>query len=155
MDKTKSPGEDGITSDTLYWAFSLLPKSTTALYNGCLRMACFPKQWKTAIIIAIIKPGKETSNDIAKYRPISLISTLAKVLEKSPYKQNHALHAFTQFTEPKPILIYAANQHSRRDYELKRLCTKEHGRGTICSAYKPRRKGSLSMPPGGLEYYSH
>jgi ribonuclease HI len=44
-------------------------------------MACFPRRWKTAIIIAIIKPGKETSNDIAKYRPISLISTLAKVLE--------------------------------------------------------------------------
>jgi hypothetical protein len=82
IDKTKAPGEDGITSDILYCAFSLLPKSTTALYNGCLRMACFPRRWKTAITIPIIKPGKETSNDIAKYRPISLISTLARVLEK-------------------------------------------------------------------------
>ena len=82
MDKTKAPGEDGITSDILKCAFSLLPLSTTALYNGCLRAACFPKRWKRAIIIPIIKPGKENSNDIAKYRPISLISTLAKVLER-------------------------------------------------------------------------
>ena len=82
MDKTKALGEDGITSDILQCAFSLLPKSITALYNGCLRMACFPRRWKSAIIIPIIKPGKETRNNIAKYRPISLISTLAKVLEK-------------------------------------------------------------------------
>jgi hypothetical protein len=82
MDKTKAPGEDGITSGILYRAFCLLPKSTTALYNGCLRTACFPRRWKTAIIIPIIKQGKETSNDISKYRPISLISTAAKVLEK-------------------------------------------------------------------------
>jgi hypothetical protein len=82
MDKTKAPGKDGITRDILYCAFSLLPKSTTALYNGCLRMACFPRRLKTAITISIIKPRKDTSNDIDKYRPTSLISTLAKVLEK-------------------------------------------------------------------------
>ena len=43
MDKTKAQGQDGITSDIHYHAFSLLPKSTTALYNGCLRKACFPR----------------------------------------------------------------------------------------------------------------
>ena len=43
MDKTKALGEEGITSDILYRAFSLLPKSTTALYNGCLMKACFPR----------------------------------------------------------------------------------------------------------------
>jgi len=54
LDKTKASGEDGKTCDILYCAFSLLPKSTTALYNGCLRMACFSRQWKKAIIIPII-----------------------------------------------------------------------------------------------------
>lgn len=94
MDKTKAPGEDGITSDILYRAFCLLPKTTTALYNGCLRTACFPKRWKKAIIIPIIKPGKETSNDISKYRPISLISTVAKVLEKVLIKRiMHFMHS--------------------------------------------------------------
>jgi len=82
MNKTKAPGEDGITSDILYRAFSKIPESTTAMYNGCLKTACFPRRWKPAIIIPIIKPGKETSDDISKYRPVSLINKAAKVLEK-------------------------------------------------------------------------
>jgi hypothetical protein len=82
IEKTRSPGEDGITSDFLLRAFNLLPKFTTALYNGCLRTACFPRRWKTTIIIPIIKPGKETCDDIFKYLPISLINTTAKVIEK-------------------------------------------------------------------------
>jgi hypothetical protein len=82
VNKNKAPGEDGITSDILQRAFNLLPKSTTAMYNGCLRTACFSRIWKRAKIIPIVKPGKETSDDISKYRPISLINAAAKVLEK-------------------------------------------------------------------------
>jgi len=82
MNKNKAPGEDGITSDILQCAFNLLPKSTTAKYNGCFRTVCFPRIWKRAKIIPIVKPGKATSDDISKYRPISSINTAAKVLEK-------------------------------------------------------------------------
>jgi hypothetical protein len=82
MNKNKAPGEYGITSDIILRDFNLLPKSTTALYNGCLRTACFPRIWKRAKIIPIVKPGKETSDDISKYRTISLINTAAKALEK-------------------------------------------------------------------------
>jgi hypothetical protein len=46
MNKNKAPGKDGITSDIFQSAFNLLPKSTTAMYSRCLRMACFPKIWK-------------------------------------------------------------------------------------------------------------
>jgi hypothetical protein len=82
MNKNKGPGEDRITSNIFQSAFNLLPKSTTAMYNGCLRMACFPRIWKRAKIIPIVKPGKEASNDISKYRLISLINTTAEVLKK-------------------------------------------------------------------------
>jgi len=34
MNKNKAPGEDGITSNTPQRAYDLLPKSTTAMYNG-------------------------------------------------------------------------------------------------------------------------
>jgi hypothetical protein len=60
----------------------LLPEATTAIYNGCLRTACFPRTWKRAKLIPIVKPGKESCDDITKYRPISLLNTAAKVLEK-------------------------------------------------------------------------
>ena len=43
----------------------------------------FPRIWKRVKIIPIVKPGKETSDDITKYRPISLINTATKVLEKA------------------------------------------------------------------------
>jgi hypothetical protein len=36
MNRNKAPGEDGITSEILQCAYKLLPKSTTAMYNGCL-----------------------------------------------------------------------------------------------------------------------
>jgi hypothetical protein len=81
MNKNKAPGEYSVTSDILHRALNLLPKSTTAMYNGCLRTACFPRIWKRAKTIPIVKPGRETSDDTSKYRPISLINTTAKVLE--------------------------------------------------------------------------
>ena len=82
MNRNKAPGEDGITSEILQRAYDLLPKSTTEMYNGCLRTACFPKIWKRAKLIPIVKPGKETCEDMTKYRPINLLNTAAKVLEK-------------------------------------------------------------------------
>jgi hypothetical protein len=82
MNKNKAPGEDGITSDILKRAYDILPKSTTAMYNGCLGTKCFPKIWKGAKLITIVKPGKETCEDMTKYRPKSLLNTAAKVLEK-------------------------------------------------------------------------
>lgn len=75
----KSPGPDGITSDILTLIFKNIPKTVTAIYNECLRRGCFPKQWKIARIIPIIKPGKENSQDPSKYRPINLLN---RVLEK-------------------------------------------------------------------------
>jgi hypothetical protein len=59
MDKKKAPREDGITCDIYNHTFHILPKSITAMYNGCLRNGIFPKRWKRAKIIPITKPGKE------------------------------------------------------------------------------------------------
>ena len=55
---------------------------STAIYNGCLRTGCFPRIWKKAKIIPIIKPDQENSDEISKFRPISLLNTAAKVMEK-------------------------------------------------------------------------
>jgi len=78
----KSPGEDGLTSEIIKRVFRLLPCSFTNLYNKCLKNGCFPKIWKNSVIIPIVKPGKERSSDVSKYRPISLLNIGGKVLEK-------------------------------------------------------------------------
>jgi hypothetical protein len=49
--------------------------------------------WKTARILPITKPGREDSTDLSKFRPISLINTAGKVLEKPLIKLiMHHLH---------------------------------------------------------------
>ena len=78
----KAPGPDGITSDILTLVFKSIPKTTTSIYNECLKRGYFPKEWKIAKIIPIVKPGKENSLDPSKYRPISLLNIGGKVLEK-------------------------------------------------------------------------
>ena len=93
MDNKKAPGEHGVTGDIYNHTFQILLKSITAMYNGCLRDGVFPKRWKRAKIIPIIKPGKEDRYDISKYRPISLLSVGGKILEKdSERSRKHSKH---------------------------------------------------------------
>lgn len=78
----KSPGEDGITSDILLYAFRMFPCFFTALYNKCLSDSIFPIRWKRSVIIPIIKHGKTETHSVTKYRPISLLNINGKILEK-------------------------------------------------------------------------
>ena len=50
-------------------------------YNYIFLNDTFPEKWKEAVIIPILKPGKD-STDTSSYRPIALISCLSKILEK-------------------------------------------------------------------------
>jgi hypothetical protein len=43
LNRNKAPEEDGVTSEILERTYNLLPKGTTAMYNGCLRTVCFPR----------------------------------------------------------------------------------------------------------------
>ena len=47
-----------------------------------LKQGLFPTEWIKAKLIPIIKPGKERSYEVSKYRPISLLNIGGKVLEK-------------------------------------------------------------------------
>ena len=53
-----------------------------AIYNGCLKEGVFPNGWKRSKIIPIVKRGKERSDEVNKFRPISLLDSDGKVLEK-------------------------------------------------------------------------
>jgi len=53
----------------------------TKLYNLSLQHANIPAIWKSSIIIPLLKPGKSPDSG-ASYRPISLLSPAAKVLER-------------------------------------------------------------------------
>jgi endonuclease/exonuclease/phosphatase (EEP) superfamily protein YafD len=78
---SKSPGIDGVNNRLL----KNLPRKgvvyLTQLINACLNLSYFPTAWKKANIIPILKPGKDPHNP-ASYRPISLLSSMSKILEK-------------------------------------------------------------------------
>lgn len=77
----KSPGDDSINNTLL----KQLPKKAIVLlmhiFRACLRLSYFPSAWKCAKIVPIHKPGKDQA--VANnYRPISLLNSLSKILEK-------------------------------------------------------------------------
>lgn len=78
---TKSPGADGIT----YRMLKHLPiealQQLATLFNVCLRHGLWPTPFKFAVVVAIPKAGKPPT-DPASYRPISLLSSTGKLLEK-------------------------------------------------------------------------
>jgi len=82
MEKKKMPGEDGITSEIFMSLVEILPKYTTAIYNGCLRSGTFPMRWKKAKILPVTKLGEESRDEVSKFHPVSLLDTGGKVLEK-------------------------------------------------------------------------
>ena len=78
----KAPGVDGITGEIFNVAFKQFPNFITALYNGCLRQGTFPTRWKRAKMTPISKPGKEKSEEVSEFRPISLLIVGGKTFEK-------------------------------------------------------------------------
>jgi hypothetical protein len=82
MNEKKAPGEEGIPSEIYKSLAENLPRYIKAIYNGCLKESKFPKRWKTALILPIIKPAKEGSQEVNKFRPISLLDIGGEVLEK-------------------------------------------------------------------------
>lgn len=55
------------------------------LYSLSLNQGIFPKSFKTAVIIPLLKKGDPEM--ISNYRPISILSTLSKILEKIVHKR--------------------------------------------------------------------
>ena len=80
LQETQSFGSDGISlrfiKDSLYViAFYLTTIITTSIVTGT-----FPAAWKHALVVPLHKKGDPA--DTNNYRPISLLPTFSKILEK-------------------------------------------------------------------------
>jgi len=58
-----------------------VPHILPHLFTADLKYAIHPPEWKTANCVVIPKPGKKLYSDLISYRPISLLSCFAKLLE--------------------------------------------------------------------------
>ena len=79
--KNSAPGLDRIVPAMLKQLHPNAIKYITSLFNEILRSGSYPTNWKTAIVIPILKPHSDASTP-KSYRPISLTSVLGKTFEK-------------------------------------------------------------------------
>ncbi|GFY16790.1 probable RNA-directed DNA polymerase from transposon X-element [Trichonephila clavipes] len=77
----KSPGRDGITNKMIKNIPLITVFKITNIINNMFKLRSFPNSWKTAVIIPILKPGKNPKL-AESYRPISLLPILSKLAEK-------------------------------------------------------------------------
>lgn len=81
MKPYKSPGPDSIPNVLLkklpFTALSWL----TGLINKCIKFSHWPESFKIAKVIPILK-GSKSPSEAQNYRPISLLNSMGKILEK-------------------------------------------------------------------------
>ncbi len=94
----KSPGPDLVTSMLLKQAGSSIVPSLTKLFNLSLSNCSFPQSWKKANVVPIFK--KDDNSNPTNYRPVSLLSCIAKLFERAIFK-----HVFNFLREHKLISI--------------------------------------------------
>lgn len=81
LKNAKAPGIDRVHNRLIKNLPSNAILLLTLIINCCLRLGYFPNSWKQAKVIAIRKPNKP-ANLPSSYRPISLVSSLSKILER-------------------------------------------------------------------------
>jgi len=77
----KAPGPDGIPNKVLKIAIKANTKEYVVKYNACLTEGVFPSHWKTQRLVFIPK-GEKPAEEPSSYRPLSMLDTVGKILEK-------------------------------------------------------------------------
>lgn len=77
----KGPGPDTIPALVWQKLWPTVKNTVSRLFTALVECGIMPDQWKTARIIPLRKPQKEDYSVPGAYRPISLLSTLGKMLE--------------------------------------------------------------------------
>lgn len=85
LSQSKSTGLDKISVRLIRECADLICIPICAIFNRSLITGVFPDEWKCAKVTPLFKQG--SSNDMNNYRPISVISVVAKVFERITYDQ--------------------------------------------------------------------
>ena len=129
--KSSSCGYDQVNTTTIKRASDVLAPTLSMLFNRCLDAGFFPAPLKISKIIPLFKEGDR--DNASNYRPISLLSVFAKVLEKIVFirmnnhiKQNNILSSqqfgFRSNLSPQSALIsltsHIIEHMEKQDYTI-------------------------------------
>lgn len=85
----KSPGMDGITGEMCKSIFKAVPEYLEALYGRCVHEGYFPREWKVARVIVLLKSLDKDRSNPRSYRGISLLPVFGKILERILVQRLH------------------------------------------------------------------
>ena len=80
LNVSKATGLDGVGPRLLKLSSGIIAKSLTVFANKCLISGRFPSIWKQAKVSPLHKGGAK--DELNSYRPISILPSLSKLLEK-------------------------------------------------------------------------
>ena len=85
LSKTKAIGLDNISARLIRKCADIISGPLCDLFNESLMSGIFPDDWKCDRVTPLFKQGE--SSDLNNYRPIPVISVVAKVFERIVYDQ--------------------------------------------------------------------
>ena len=85
MKPNKAIGLDKVSARLLKDAAEVVAPSITSLFNISIQTGTYPSTWKLAKVTPLFKKGSR--QDPSNYRPISVLPTISKVLEKALHAQ--------------------------------------------------------------------
>ena len=86
-------GCDGISNKIIMLSLPDIVQHLTYVYNLCINHSCFPSDLKTAKVVPL--PKTKDLNNVNNYRPISVLTSVSKPLEKHMHK--HLLKYLDRF----------------------------------------------------------
>ena len=106
LNKSKAAGLDKISARLIRECADLICIPIRDIFNQSVSQGMFLDDWKCAKVTPLFKQGDR--DDLNNYRPISVISVMAKVFERIVYDQLYA-YLFNQvsvlFTQPSRLSL--------------------------------------------------
>jgi len=81
MSTRKAPGEDGIDARILRKAWIPISSYVTNLFEDLIGHGYFPRIWRSADVVTILKAKYKERDDPKSFRPVSLLPVLGKAFE--------------------------------------------------------------------------
>ena len=118
LNPRKADGCDGVQARFLMLGAPAVATSLAHIFNFSLAQGTFANEWKLAVVTPVFKKGDAL--DPANYRPISLLSTVSKVLEGFVFDQ---LYDYLEGNKLLPENQYGFRKRHSADHACGTLAT--------------------------------